>query len=78
MLVEADVTCCSLGHLIMGGFLATKNCFIMAPEMRFKRLTRNMAAQRDLHRVRFASKAWPRAGLGEPRSASNANKLASS
>ena len=28
--------------------------------------------------LRFASKAWPRAGLGEPRSASNANKLASS
>ena len=28
--------------------------------------------------LRFASKAWPRAGLGEPRSASNANKPASS
>ena len=28
--------------------------------------------------LRFASEAWPRAGLGEPRSASNANKPASS
>ena len=28
--------------------------------------------------LRFASKVWPRAGLGEPRSASNANKPASS
>ena len=28
--------------------------------------------------LRFASEAWPRAGLGEPRSASNANKHASS
>ena len=28
--------------------------------------------------LRFASEAWPQAGLGEPRSASNANKPASS
>ena len=28
--------------------------------------------------LRFASEAWPRAGLGEPRSASNANKPAAS
>ena len=28
--------------------------------------------------LRFVSEAWPRAGLGEPRSASNANKPASS
>ena len=28
--------------------------------------------------IRFASEAWPRAGFGEPRSASNANKPASS
>ena len=28
--------------------------------------------------LRFASEAWPRAGLGEPRGASNANKPASS
>ena len=50
------------------GFLATKNCFIMAPEMRFKTDTKQ-GAQRDLTE-RFASKAWPRAAsvsLGAPR-----------
>ena len=40
-----------LGHLILDGFLAKKNCFITAPEMRFKKLRRNTAASRDLDSI---------------------------
>ena len=48
-----------LGHLIVDGFLATKNCFITVPEMRFKKLRRNMAASRGL------DSTYPRPGLGQ-------------